>query len=91
MRYEFSWHDGKSVSNFRTDCPVIGEAMMRSSSDFPKRTEDIQTQFQAIYGTERGKFEQLLRNANPKGISEVQTGIKGLTVRTKDSAGIEGC
>lgn len=89
MRYEFSWQDDNGVKTFRTDCPTIGEFMMRSSGDFPKRTPEIQAQFDEIYGSERGKFEQLLRSPLPT--SEIQTGIKGLSVRTKSTAGAECC
>ncbi|HLC66420.1 MAG TPA: hypothetical protein VJK52_02160 [Candidatus Nanoarchaeia archaeon] len=83
MHLEFSWANsiGKPTL-FRTDCPIIGECMMRSKSDFPSRTKEIQDQFNLLYGSKRGSFEALLRTSTADShCSTVQTNIKGLSVR----------
>lgn len=88
MRYEFSWPNG----SFTTSCPIIGETMMRSTTDFPKRSPEIQQQFDAVYGEEWGKFEKLLRDAEINGSSgPVKTGIANLTVQAIRDAGIRMC
>lgn len=70
------------IVKFRTDCPAVGELMMRSTADFPQRHQDIQKQFDQLFGGERGKFEALLRGAlaDPQ-CCQVDTGIHGLSIK----------
>ncbi len=91
MLYEFSWQLGSDQKLFSTSAPWAAEFMMRSSSDFPKRSKEIQDQFYAIYGGERGKFEELLRAAGSGVSSQVQTGIEGLMVNVVRNDGVEFC
>jgi len=92
MRYEFSWLNGTELKTFATSCPQIAETMMRSSSDFPKRSPEIQRQFDAIYGAERGKFEKLMREAaNNTEFGQVKTGIQDLTVHATEDSGVHLC
>lgn len=92
MRYEFSWHNEGDVKTFTTSSPAIGEMMMLSSTDFPKRSEKIQQQFDALYGTERGKFEELLREASIERKSGMLvTGIEGLSIHASEDSGVHMC
>lgn len=92
MLYEFSWNNEGEAKSFRTSSPAIGEMMMRSSTDFPKRPENIQTQFDALYGAARGAFERLLREVYDQGKSGMlATGIEGLSVMASEDAGVQMC
>lgn len=83
MRYEFSWKSEEDqLKRFGTSCPIIGEVFMRSSTDFPKLTPEIQLTFDVLYGAERGQFEQLLRDGiKQPNTGEIKSQIPELTIR----------
>lgn len=90
MLYEFSWLLGSELKQFSTSAPWAAEFMMRSSSDFPKRSKEIQDQFDAIYGAERGKFERLLDEHHKHNVyGAIQTEINGLHVRVVRNLGVD--
>lgn len=54
---------------------------MRSEAGFPRLNPNMQSTFRRIYGKERGKFEQLLRNAAKKpNAGCISADIPGLTI-----------
>lgn len=70
----------------------MGELIMTSRVDFPARTDALQAAFNAVYGGERGKFEQFLRSAlEHQHIGELPTGINGLTLRLRKNEGVALC
>ena len=83
-KFEFTWTDDEQkVGHFSTSCPDIGEVFMKShGAGFPKLPADIKASFDELYGTERGKFEAILKDKmNLNTYGEIETGIRGLCVR----------
>ena len=60
---------------------MIAECFMRSKTDFPKLGAETSRQFNELFGKLPGKFAALLReSAQQSCLSEIKTGIEGLTV-----------
>lgn len=93
MVFEFTWSNPEGgIETCRTSCPKMGELIMTSRVDFPARTDVLQAEFNAVYGGERGKFEQFLRQAMAqRDTGELPTGIQGLSVRLRKNGGAALC
>lgn len=85
MVFVFTWRrDDGAIDAFRTDCPEIAEAFVRSESDFPRMPVELRGRLAELYAHQRGRFAELLTapdTAGPAG--EIETGVPGLTVRVE--------
>lgn len=89
---EFLWRtDQATIDTFQTDCPIIGETMMRSSTDFPQVPVTMKVQFRKMYGA-IGSFEAVLRSGlADRSSSTIHTGIHGLTIKKRADSGTQLC